>query len=562
MQPDELLCRLEGVRRSGEGWIARCPAHDDHRQSLSLGVGDDGRVLLNCHAGCAPDAVCSSLGLTLADLFVEEASGNGKREIVATYDYTDESGALLYQVVRFAPKDFRQRRPDGEGGWTWKVAGTRRVLYKLQQVLFTAALGGTVYVVEGEKDADALAAVGAVATTSPAGAGKWRPEYSEALTGAHVAIVADRDEPGRAHAEQVAKSLEGKAASVRILEAAAGKDVADHLAAGKRVDELVMPAWAQPAEKPQLTSYTVAELRERTPEITNWICWPYVAEGDVVSFESPPKDGKTTFVLAMVHAVATGGEFLGEKVAGGPVLYCTEERCATFLHAAQRTKNDALDDLHIVLLHDAAWRMKWPEVIEGLTALCERIRPRLIVIDTLSKWAGLSGDDEFSAGVAMATMTPLQHLASRGCAVAVIRHERKAGGAVGQAGRGSTAWTGDMDTVIAVRRMPGEKTKRLLAAIGRHDDTPEERVIDFSGDEYKVLGDPADLHRLEEERQIIDSLDYGEENGRTLNELRGDVKRATAQRIIERLIRDAVVGHGLGEPQRGGRPKLYWLRTE
>lgn len=564
MQPDEILARLDGVHPSGDGWVARCPSHEDHRQSLSLGVGDDGRVLLNCHAGCAPDAVCAALGLKLADLFVEEQSGNGngKREIVATYDYVDEQRRLLYQVVRFQPKDFRQRRPDGEGGWTWKVAGTRRVLYRLPEVILAAALGGTVYVVEGEKDVHALEAAGAVATTSPAGAGKWRPEYSEALTGAHVAIVADRDEPGRAHAEQVARSLEGKAASVRVLEAAVGKDAADHLAAGKTVDELQVPAWAQPAEKPQLTAYTVAELRGRTPEITNWICYPYVAEGDVVSFESPPKDGKTTFVLAMVHAIATGSDFLGEQVAGGPVLYCTEERCGTFLGALERTKNAEGDNLRVVLLHDAAWRMKWPDTVAGITAIAEELRPRIVVLDTLSKWAGLHGDDEFSAGVAMATMTPLQHLASMGCAVAVIRHERKAGGAVGQAGRGSTAWTGDMDAVIAVRRIPGEKTKRLLAAIGRHDDTPEERIIDFAGDEYMVLGDPSDMRRLEEEKQIIDSLDYGEENGRTLNELRGDVSRRTAERIIGRLIRDAVVGHGLGEPQRGGRPRLYWLRTE
>ena len=281
-----------------------------------------------------------------------------------------------------------------------------------------------------------------------------------------------------------------------------------------------------------------------------------------MSFESPPKDGKTTFVLALVHAVATGSPFLGEQVTKGPVLYCTEERCGTFLDAAERTKNGALADLHVVLLHDAAWRLKWPDTAAGITELAERIKPRLVVVDTLSKWASLSGDDEFSAGVAMATMTPLQHLASAGCAVAVIRHERKAGGAVGQAGRGSTAWTGEMDSIIAVRRIAGEKTKRLLAAIGRHDDTPEERVIDFAGDEYKVLGDPADLRRLEEERQVIDALDYGEENGRTLTELRGGVPRTTAERIIGRLVQDGVVGHGWGEKQRGGRPRLYWLRTE
>ncbi len=305
MQPDEFLCQLEGVRRSGEGWIARCPSHEDHRQSLSLGVGDDGRVLVNCHAGCSPDAVCAALGLKLADLFVDEKpGGNGnastpaRREIVATYDYVDESRQLLFQVVRFEPKDFRQRRPDGEGGWTWKVAGTRRVLYRLPEIILAARLGGTVYVVEGEKDVHALEAAGAIATTSPAGAGKWRPEYSEALTGAHVAIVADRDEPGRAHAEQVAKSLEGKAASVRILEAAAGKDAADHLAAGKRVDELQVPAWTLPAEQHDNSPFIDwTSFWEREHSDAEWTYDDVLARGRGHALWAKHKTGKSLLLL-------------------------------------------------------------------------------------------------------------------------------------------------------------------------------------------------------------------------------------------------------------------------
>lgn len=302
---DELLGRLGGVKSSGDGYVAKCPAHDDHRQSLSLGVGDDGRVLVNCHAGCAPDAVCEALGITLADLFAEEPSGNGKREIVATYDYVDERGELLYQVVRFTPKDFRQRRPDGAGGWTWKVAGTRRVLYRLQQVLFTAAIGGTVYVVEGEKDVHALEAAGVVATTSPAGAGKWRPEYSEALTGAHVVVVADRDDPGRQHALQVAASLEGKAQSVRILEAAVGKDAADHLAAGKTVQELVVPTWAQPGERADSPFVDWSTFWEEDDTQDEWAYPNVLAKGRGHAIYAMHKGGKSLLALYMVAEMVT-----------------------------------------------------------------------------------------------------------------------------------------------------------------------------------------------------------------------------------------------------------------
>lgn len=315
-------------------------------------------------------------------------------------------------------------------------------------------------------------------------------------------------------------------------------------------------------QKSSLTAYALPELLERQPEAVEWVCYPYIAVGDVVSFESPPKDGKTTFVLALVHAISSSGHFLGERTATGPVLYCTEERVGTFLGALDRTGHGAGENLHVVLLHEAAWRMGWEQVAQEIARLAADTKARLVVIDTLSKWAGLHGDDEFSAGVAMTTITPLQHLASTGCAVAVIRHERKAGGAVGQAGRGSTAWTGEMDTVIAVRRIPGEKTQRSLEAIGRHDETPEERVIDFSSGEFTMLGDPGDLRRLGEERQIIDALNYGEAGALPINEIRGDVSRRTADRILTRLVQEGIVARGLGPSQRGGKANVYWLKED
>ncbi len=119
--------------------------------------------------------------------------------------------------MRSAPKDFRQRRPDGSGGWISNLGDVRRVLYRLPELL---AAGPTrpVFVPEGEKDVDALWGIGYLATTNAMGAGKWRPQYSESLRGRHVVILPDNDQPGRQHAQAVAQSLAGVAASVRILE--------------------------------------------------------------------------------------------------------------------------------------------------------------------------------------------------------------------------------------------------------------------------------------------------------------------------------------------------------
>src|SRR5262245_22451838 len=116
MTLDGFLSLLERVRRSANGWIARCPAHDDATPSLSVTVGEDARILVKCFAGCELQAIVGALGIGVADLFVAPAPEG--LEFDARYDYRDERGGLLFQVVRGPGKRFRQRRPDGMDGWT------------------------------------------------------------------------------------------------------------------------------------------------------------------------------------------------------------------------------------------------------------------------------------------------------------------------------------------------------------------------------------------------------------------------------------------------------------
>jgi 5S rRNA maturation endonuclease (ribonuclease M5) len=227
-------------RPSGGGFEARCPAHEDRRPSLSLSEGAEGQALVHCQAGCGVADVLAAVGLTLADLFPpKDTTPPRKATAEAVYDYTDEAGVLLFQVLRYRPKRFRQRRPEGTG-WAWNLRGVRRVVYRLPQVLEAVAGGRAVFVTEGEKDAEALVAAGECATTNPGGAGKWRPEYAHTLAkAAEVVVVADTDEPGRAHARAVAESLPA-ACHVVIVEAAVGKDAAEHLGAGRGVDEFTV----------------------------------------------------------------------------------------------------------------------------------------------------------------------------------------------------------------------------------------------------------------------------------------------------------------------------------
>jgi predicted P-loop ATPase/5S rRNA maturation endonuclease (ribonuclease M5) len=220
----------DGARKSGSGWSARCPAHDDRRASLSITEGADLKVLLFCHAGCDFASVVKAYGLVEGDLFPPK-DANGKR-IVAEYTYTDEGGTELFQAVRFEPKNFRQRHREKSGSWAWNLNGIRRVLHRLPELLKGVKAGATIFVVEGEKDVEAARSLSLVATCNPMGAGKWRDEYAEALVGARVVVIADKDEPGRKHAAAVAASLRGKAASVRVVEVPEGKDASDWIAAG------------------------------------------------------------------------------------------------------------------------------------------------------------------------------------------------------------------------------------------------------------------------------------------------------------------------------------------
>ncbi len=168
----------------------------------------------------------------------------GPKEIEATYDYRDESGELLFQVVRFVGKDFRQRRPDtnGKDGWAWKLGDVRRVPYRLPELLSAPALA-PVYIVEGEKDANTLARHGCVATCNPGGSGKWHfveATAAKVLSKRDVIIIADADDVGRKHANEVASHVRKVARSVELLEPPGPhKDVTDLFNVGGTLSTLV-----------------------------------------------------------------------------------------------------------------------------------------------------------------------------------------------------------------------------------------------------------------------------------------------------------------------------------
>ena len=226
----ELMARALGGRPFRGYWMAKCPAHNDRNPSLSI-TDKAGKVLVHCYAGCGQDAVIAAL--KGRELWQPESIVI--RRMVARYAYAEEHGQLLYEVVRYEPKDFSQRRPDGHGGWIWEK-GERQVLYRLPEVLEAPI----VFVVEGEKDVEKLREHGFVATTNAGGANaKWLPSYTATLAQREVILIPDADDAGRRRVLTIARALMGHASAITVFEPIGAKDISDWFECGHTEVELI-----------------------------------------------------------------------------------------------------------------------------------------------------------------------------------------------------------------------------------------------------------------------------------------------------------------------------------
>ena len=240
---DTILNSLQRVKPlASGGFMAICPAHKDVNASLSIAQDGD-KILMKCMAGCPTTNVVKALNLTMADLFIGNkprtyTPSQPKGKIVAEYDYKDESGKTIYQVVRLDPKSFLQRHRNGGGEWVWSMEGVTKIPYHLPEVV--RCFDDTLYHVEGEKDADALMNWGKVATTTPGGANGWRVDYAKYYMGKKVVIIPDNDTAGHAYAKDIIRSLIGKARDIKvILLPEKTKDISDWLNAGNDIENLV-----------------------------------------------------------------------------------------------------------------------------------------------------------------------------------------------------------------------------------------------------------------------------------------------------------------------------------
>lgn len=308
-----VLPRLQSVKKSGHGFMAKCPAHNDGTASLSISTGTSQPVVFHCHANCPSESILEQLGLTWAELSNPDPvlSGDNWTPVgpaIAIYEYRDETGKLLFEVLRTATKDFRQRTPDPttKTGHRWNLDGVRRVPYRLPQLAIAVAAGRVIFVCEGEKDADALTRLGQPATCNPGGAGKWRDDYNIHFRDAHVVIIPDRDEPGRAHARQVRDALLETAATIRICETADGtKDISEHIAGGNGLESLVT-TWNSHPETPIELAQDLWEFLATTDPPYDWVIPDLIEHADRLILTGFEGLGKSMLIRQLAVTMAAG----------------------------------------------------------------------------------------------------------------------------------------------------------------------------------------------------------------------------------------------------------------
>lgn len=564
-----------------------CPCHDDRNPSLSLSEAADGKVLLHDQAGCSQEAVIEAL---LEQGLWPKPRANGRRpvpQIVATFDYEDERGRLLFQTVRLDPKDFRQRRPDGAGGWAWNIKGVQRVPYRLPE-LIAADRGEPVFVVEGEKHVDALRDIGFVATTSPMGAGKWLDSYAGYFRDRHVVILPDNDDPGRDHAQKVARSVDGVASSVKVGELAdlpwAG-DVLDWLQAGGTKEDLVAlaeaaPLWEVDDASAPLKAEPLEELLAREDESLD----PVITdggEGAVLTRDgkgcvaAAAGVGKTNMLLRLSRQVCTGQTFLGYRIPKPrSVLYLMLEGSPRATKRRLRkvwqgTDAEARGRFHI---GHVTLDLSDEHSLLALYALLSRVQPEVLVIDPLRNahpW-----DENVSHEMKRLT-TILDDIITRyGCAVLLAHHNRKRPPFVrrdvgADRLRGSTAFTGWLSFALSLDPDPSVEDRLVAEWVKTRDaEAPLERLsLDFDRETLDFIPADREPEGKVSDDAILNAVFHQGGTARGPELVQGFVEGAGAserwvRERIRALVKDGRIEEYIADLDRRSGAKTYRLPGE
>lgn len=521
---NDLLSKLSGVKQSSgrEHWMARCPvpSHNDHNPSLSITQAPD-KILLHCFGGCSQDDVLEAMGLKRSDLCdktsptwresaievpsqskaplksdLSRSNSNNlqtlsgaqiepKSVIVDIYPYYDDKGNLIYERVRYEPKKFPQRRPDGKGGWIWNLQGVEPVLYRLPELIQAAKEDKTIHFCEGEKDVETLELLGYVATTSGP-VDSWKSEFAEYFRDAQVILIPDNDKVGREFMAQVAKDLLPVVKSLKVLTLpglAEKEDVSDWFEKGHTKEEFeellktdhlkeitckadIENLLGSEETKPKVERLSDLEvdfkkLFSKDTIRREFLLEPWISTGSQIALFSTPKQGKSLLALDIAVTLATGRAGLGmdarEPIS---VLYLdlenTEQDLLERLESMGLGEGDDLSNLHYFSPGMGIPPLDSKEGGEWMSRVIEEIQPQLVIIDTMAR--AVDGEENSADTYRRYYRHVGLLLKSKKIAMLRLDHSGK-DASKGQ--RGSSDKAGDVDAVYKLEQSFDSKTITL-----------------------------------------------------------------------------------------------------
>lgn len=299
---------------------------------------------------------------------------------------------------------------------------------------------------------------------------------------------------------------------------------------------------------------TAAELARQAPEATEFVLTGYAAIGCITDITGAPKrSGKTTFLAHAASAILNGHSFLGLPTRQSPVVWLTEEGAATFLEPLRATGILGREDFYF-----ASWfetrETPWPDLMAQATAKCLEVGAGLLVVDTLPQFAGLRGDSENNAGDALKAVEPLRVAAEAGIAVVVNRHDRKAGGDIGDSARGSSAFGGACDIMVSIRRCEGgsKPTLRLIQGLSRFPQTLESQIVELTERGYVSRGGAARVAVDDAIAALLECLPS--EHGLTVEEITEKLPNH-GRTVIQTALSE--LGDAVGRAGRGRKGDPY-----
>jgi len=486
MDTETIAKALGNAKQVNGNWLASCPVaghgrgNGDKNPSLSI-KEDNGKLLFHCHGGCDQHSVFDAVrerNLLPALQRQEYSLALIKGELMTMptleqeWEYKDEVGDTLFVKRRFKVnsekgKTYSLHKVDAAGRRQGSMTGARIVPYRLPELINAREAGRAIYLVEGEKAADALVSIGAIATTSHAGAGHWPEDITQYFAGAVVIVVPDCDAPGWKYAKRVVQALLPVAKAIRVLDfnlPDLGDDAYEWVADGgdraklaelakalpviTSVGQVVTPEWIVPRE----TIEEVQALPEEEPptlvprqllnieawddiedEPVEWLIKDLLPRRSLVALYGPPGSFKSFVALSIAEAIATGNQWMGREVeTPGAVLYICGEGFggvgARIKACKIYNKTPAGTEIYVIraALNLRSSADDFDLLMASIKDLMEKtgVQFELVQIDTLARAFG-AGNENNSEDMAAFIHNTGRIQRMLGCSLMVVHHSGK-----------------------------------------------------------------------------------------------------------------------------------------